>query len=499
MSDLNPDAIRAGAAAVREAFKSRASGLRPEHFEPRSRPGTSNSPSKQESSPVFVENAKWSSQSTRTILDTLHSHTASDATFSDEAKSELSHLRSAGSMMQDGNDADLFESAGVRRTWPRLSSQVLIVECKHCHRTVLGTRFTHHLRHCKNYARMNPSGLPRTDAELPLVVSPYVLKSAKISTPPTSTAESSVDDAPVHTVTFPYMGQITFGEGSVRKRGYDWRKRLTPLAPLRKTRGGGLYRLQKMELVPFKTSIPAEETEDTPEKRALTAASSVGLGSAVGEEDSLEFAGTDWGLSAQWAKLAQCSLRTVVPRSELRKHESGRGTPLSRSVETPNKLLQAETPNSKMVPQTGSARIPKAVPRPLPSLPGALLHIRAKHFQNLQRTDLAALDITSPSIPKTEYMFRGQATFDELGLYHTDGKRPEEVVLPTSVVGTAAMTPRNRNDAQLGVHQGQSPAPHRATTKGAVATPSGKPRAKKKRVSKRRSGGASSARRAPRK
>ncbi len=195
MSDLNSNAIRAGVAAVREALNSEASGFRPEYFEPRFLPRTSSSQSKQESSSVFVENAKWTSQSTRTILDELHSRSAREAISCDEAKAEpeLHYLRSAGSTVQDGNDADLLESAAVRRTWPRRSSQTMIVECKHCHRTLLGTRFTDHLRHCKKYARINPNGLPRADVELPLVVSPYVWENAENSTPPNSGVESYME------------------------------------------------------------------------------------------------------------------------------------------------------------------------------------------------------------------------------------------------------------------------------------------------------------------
>ncbi len=112
-----------------------------------------------------------------------------------------------------------------------------------------------------------------------------------------------------------------------------------------------------MELVPYKSNILPKEAEAAPEKRALATLSSVGLGCANGREDSLEFAGINWSLSAQLANHIQCCGRILVRRSENGKHTSIRGTPRSLLVESPNKL-----PDSNMVTQNGRARISKEIP-----------------------------------------------------------------------------------------------------------------------------------------
>lgn len=391
-------------------------------------------------------------------------------------------------MMQDGNDADLFESENVRGTGPRGSSRTFIVECKHCHRTVLGTRFVDHLRQCKKYARANSTVPTLTDSELPLVVSPYVWPRNRNGTS-TAASDPSVGDIAVSIVTLPYMSGVSFGTGSIRRRGFQWQKRLSPLGPRRKARGDRLFRHQKMELVPMKAVPLPKKKQNTPEKRALSAASSVGLGTSKDRDDFLKFASGNWGLSAQWAKLIQCCRPIVVPRSELRKNAVIRETPLSLFVKAPNgsnQFLIAETPNSKMVPRNSHASIPKALSRHLPSLPGALLHIRGKYFKNLQGTDLGTLDISSNSIPKAIYMYHGQSFFANPGQFYSDQRIPQEVVLPISVVDTATANVRNSSHAQLNAHQAQLLSAHRSTANGTIPSTSQEPPAKKQRVSKPR-------------
>lgn len=498
MSDL-------GRSAVAAVVQSTPSAFTAEDFEPRP---LSTVKRRQRRNSVFLNGTDWASPSSTTILDALHDRAASDAANCDRAKTQLPFLRNAGSMMLEGTDADLVEAENVRGKTSRATQRLQVYECKHCHRIVLSSRFLMHLQQCPKYpgrgdGPSNPSmrkvadahALDDADDELNLVTAPYKEKRSDFSNPLSSfidedgmVTESMVT---VEVLTLPYFSGTAKHAGALKKRGSHWQKRLTPLRPVCKARGGRLRQRHKAALETLADVSLPKKKQNTAEKRALTAAASVGLGSCdSNDEDMLQFAGGDWGLSAQWGKLIQMCRPIVVPRSELRKNLQTRESPLSLFVKAPggggNQFLLADSVTSKMLPRSSNTRITKAMSRHLPSLPGALLHIRGKYLKKLQNTVLGRLDTSSSTIPKTIYMYHGQSFFANPGQFFSDHRSPSEVVLPTSVVDPSGslLNARPGAPARITPQQAQALAAQRASGGSSGGpSPMHEPPTKKQRVS----------------
>ena len=104
----------------------------------------------------------------------------------------------------------------------------------------------------------------------------------------------------------------------LRKSSTTWRKKLSPLAPLSKTRFSRIKLSRRSSLIPLGEPSVKKKVSAS-ERRNLAAATSVGIETTLGEgtkqEDNLKVFANTWGSKIPCGKIAQLSRQLLLSRT----------------------------------------------------------------------------------------------------------------------------------------------------------------------------------------